>query len=390
MSGRRFVLAVVFTLVLAGGLVAQAGAVVLLEYPGSSPESAGMTAHSVQTATGARASASSGPVAHAAGMSLARAVGQLVVGTYAGQVPPASILRAVRRGHLGGVILMGDNTSGGLLSVRRATHKLQRAARKGGHAGLLIMTDQEGGEVKRLVGPPWYSASQMQRPARAHHQGVATGKLLRSVGINMDLAPVADVVRTDGFIAQEHRSFGRHPKAVAKAACAFAHGLASEGVAYTLKHFPGLGDAVASTDTQSVTITESNRRLRADAAPYRRCGAGTLASVMVSSASYLHLTRHTPAVLSGKIYHRILPGYGVTALTISDSFESGAISGLRTPARRSLNAGLDMVMYPGTEGASRYAYSVLLADARAGTLHRTRVRAAAARVLALKRALGIA
>lgn len=342
--------------------------------------------------TGSSASApngANGAIAHLSRFSLAKAVGQLVIGTYSGTTPDRAFLRAVRAGHLGGVILMGDNTSGGVRSVRRATVKLQRAARAGGNPGLLIMTDQEGGEVKRLSGPPWYSAAQMHDPRLAHTQGVATGRLLKRAGVNMDLAPVADVIRVNGFIAQEYRSFGSRPKDVAAAACAFAKGLASQGIAYTLKHFPGLGSAIPNTDARPVHVSESSRALTADAAAYRRCGDGALAAVMISNASYAHLTRWTPAVLSPKIYRRVLPGYGVSALTISDSFEAGAIAGLRTPARRALNAGLDMVMYPGTESVSLYSYAALLRDARSGTLHRSRAMAAAARVLQLKRALGV-
>lgn len=392
MTGRRTVLGLAGVLAVGLAIAPPSGATVILGYSTSSPglvrTGSGLTGPSLRLTPGGV----NGPraaTAHAARLSLARDVGQLVIGTYPGVVPPRSFLQAVRAGHLGGVILMGTNTSGGVRSVHAATVKLQRAARAGGNPGLLIMTDQEGGEVKRLSGPPKFSAAEMHQPRRAHTQGVATGRLLRRAGVNMDLAPVADVIRTNGFIAREHRSFGRRPKIVAAAACAFARGLASQGVAYTLKHFPGLGAAKASTDTQPVTIFESRRKLAADAAPYRKCGHGALAAVMVSSASYRHLTRRTPAVLARKIYRRILPGYNVTALTIGDSFETGAITGLRTPARRAINAGLDMVMYPNTESTGLYSYSQLLADARRGTLHRSRVRAAAARVLQLKRTLGL-
>lgn len=321
---------------------------------------------------------------------LAKAVGQLIIATYSGATPPTSLLNAVKAGDVGGIILMGDNTTGGIGSVATATKRLQTAARDGGNPGLLIMTDQEGGEVKRLPGPPDYSAAQMSNPTRAKAQGVATGKLLKRAGVNLDLAPVADVARVDGFIAQENRAFGSKPSVVSAAACAFADGLASQGVGYTLKHFPGLGSAIASTDTQPVSVSESAADIHADDAAYRKCGHQPLAVVMVSSASYTHLTGKTPAVMSSKIYNQVMPADGITALVISDSFQSGAIAVQKTPARRSINAGLDMVMYPGTESAALYAYSVLLADARQGTLEPTRVQAAAARVLALKRTLGLA
>ena len=205
----------------------------------------------------------------------------------------------------------------------------------------------------------------------------------------MDLAPVADVIRTDGFIEQTQRSFGSDPAVVASAACAFAAGLAQGGVGYTLKHFPGLGDADQSTDNAPVAVDESSADLRADGAAYRRCGHGRLAAVMVSSASYPHLTGELPAVLSPVVYHRIMPADGINALTISDAFATPAITAWSTPARRAIAAGLDMVLYSEDETDAAVAYNGLLADVQRGALSGVRVRDAASRVLQLKRALGL-
>ena len=339
----------------------------------------------------AAASVAAGSGARTTRLSLPREVGQLLIAGYTEQRPPASLLSAIRQGRLGAVILMGANTAGGVGATRAATASLQAAAKQGGNPGLLIMTDQEGGEVKRLAGPPSSAAIGMSRPATAYAQGKATGRLLRSAGVNVDLAPVADVIRADGFIEQEGRSFGSNPDVVSLAACNFAAGLAADGVAYTLKHFPGLGDAIASTDVKPVSVTEPAAEIQADDAAYRRCGHGPLALVMISSASYSHLTGSLPAVLDPKIYAQVLPRDGVTALPISDSFEGGAIKALAgdAPARTALNAGLDMVMYSAAESDALAAYNALLADARAGTLNRDRVQAAAARVLQLKQRLGL-
>ncbi len=334
-------------------------------------------------------------IAHASGAQLAagslrldRAVGQLVIGTWDGTAPSAGLLAAVRNGDIGGVIVMPDNLTSGVGVASSAIRALQNAAQAGHNPSLLVMTDQEGGEVRRLPGAPGYAASQMSNPTVAAAQGRATGRLLKSVGVNVDLAPVADVTRTDGFMTQESRTFGSNPTAVAKAACAFAGGLQSQGVAYTLKHFPGLGDAVKSTDIESVTVSESAAEIHADGAAYRLCGAGRLALVMISSASYTNLTGATPAVMSPRTY-ATLAGDGVTALPISDSLQAGALEHVNSPARRAISTGLDMAMYTGRASAAVHSYSILLADARAGRLGRARVYAAASRVLLLKRRLGL-
>lgn len=321
---------------------------------------------------------------------LARAVGQLIIATYAGVAPPKRFLRAVRAGKIGAVILMGGNTTGGVAGTRKATDALQHAARAGGNPGLLIMTDQEGGQVKRLPGAPDYPASAMGNPHLAAQQGLATAKVLKAAGVNVDLAPVADVSTIDGFMTQEQRTFGSSASVVANAACSFAEALARSGVAYTLKHFPGLGDAQTTTDNAPVSIPESAASIYANDAAYRKCGHGKLALVMVSSASYPNLTGTAPAVLSPLLYRKVIKQDQINALLISDSFESGAIEHLQTPALRALNAGLDMVMYPGDESAGLSSYSKLLNDAEHGLLSKERVYAAAARVLALKRNLGLA
>lgn len=324
-------------------------------------------------------------------LSLARQVGQLIIATYPGRTPTATLLTAIRAGHVGAVILMGPNTSGGVRSTRAATTLLQAAARSGGNPGLLIMTDQEGGAVKRLPGPPRYAAVGMANPTTALAEGQATGRLLRSAGVNVDLAPVADVARVNGFIKREGRSFGTSPAVVARAACEFAAGLSRVGIAYTLKHFPGLGDALTTTDTRPVSVRESAAGLYADGAAYRRCGHGKLALVMISSASYQHLTGAVPAVLDPRVYSRVLQADRVTALPITDSFESGAINAVANegPARTAINAGVDMVMYSGYESVALSAYATLLAEARTGALSRVRVAAACERVLRLKAQLGL-
>ena len=138
-----------------------------------------------------------------------------------------------------GVILFADNVAGGIADTRRLTEELQRAAREGHNPPLLIMTDQEGGTVKRLPGPPDLPASAMTSNSMAFKQGVATGSMLRAAGVNVDLAPVADVERAGGSFLGS-RAFGSSPSLVAGRACAFAQGLQSQQIAYTLKHFPGL------------------------------------------------------------------------------------------------------------------------------------------------------
>lgn len=317
---------------------------------------------------------------------ISRLVGQLIVARFSGQEPSAAFLDRIRAGQIGSVILFADNTSEGVEATRNHVDQLQSAAHEGNNPPLLIMTDQEGGTVRRLPGAPALAPAEMTSDAVALSEGKAAGNLLRSVGVNVDLAPVADVeTATGSFLGA--RSFGSEPAAVAARACAFASGLASAGVAYTLKHFPGLGRAAASTDIARVAIPDTSDALRTDYAAYERCGASDHALVMVSSAVYPRLTGPLPAVMSPALYRRELPAaVGRSgSLTISDDLEAPAIATQRSPALQAIDAGLDLAMYATSEAGSAAAYSQLIADARSGALSLVRLRGAVDRIEALKR-----
>lgn len=316
-------------------------------------------------------------------------LGQMMVTSFTGTDPAESLLARIRAGQVGGVILFADNVAGGLAQTRALTETLQAAASQGHNPPLLIMTDQEGGEVKRLPGPPSLAASQMTATTIAFSQGRATGTMLRSAGVNLDLAPVADVERAAGSFLGS-RSFGGSPSVVGPNACAFAKGLASEHVAFTLKHFPGLGRATGNTDLGPVAIPASSGGLRTDYAAYRDCGANPLGLVMVSSATYPALTGPLPAVMSATTYGRELPLAvpGGRPVTISDDLQSPAITSQSSPARHAIDAGLDLLMYAQTEEGSAAAYDGLLPEVREGVVSDTRVRAAYEAITALKRRLG--
>jgi beta-N-acetylhexosaminidase len=210
---------------------------------------------------------------------------------------------------------------------------------------------------------------------------------LRGIGVNVDLAPVVDVEGIGGSFLGT-RSFGSDATTVADRACAFASGLSEGGVAYTLKHFPGLGTASATTDVGPVTVDTEGRRIRANYAPYRECGHGANGLVMVSSAAYPRLTGFDgPALFDPAIYRNELGRARVTLPTISDDLDAPAIAGLHDPARRALEAGVDLLLYAQTERSSAVAYDALFEDLRNGSFAYRRVLNAAAAVARLKRML---
>ncbi|MFL5865304.1 MAG: glycoside hydrolase family 3 N-terminal domain-containing protein [Solirubrobacteraceae bacterium] len=319
-----------------------------------------------------------------------RMLGQTIVARFQGPQPSPAFLQRIRRGEIGGVILFADNVAAGIAHTRALTTELQNAARQGGNPPLLIMTDQEGGTVHRLPGAPYLAASAMRSGDLAFKQGLATGRLLRAAGVNVDLAPVADVERAPGSFLGK-RAFGSSSAVVADRACAFAVGLQSQGVAYTLKHFPGLGRATTSTDNGPVAIGAPASLIRADYLPYVSCGSEPLALVMVSSAAYPSLSGPLPAVMSRAIYQRELRIIDPQAppLTISDDLQAAALARQPSPTERAVGAGLDLLLYAQTEKASADAYQALLTDVHDADISLLRLARAEHAIHALKQALKI-
>ena len=308
---------------------------------------------------------------------------RLVVGME-GTSPSPALLARIRAGRVGGVILMGANVRSAP-QVRALTAALRGAARQGGRP-LLIMTDQEGGLVRRFRwAPPAATAEQLgtRTEGAIRKSGRSTARALERLGVDVDLAPVADVPSVPGsFIAAQHRGFSTTPMRAAKDVTAFAAGLLDGGVAPTLKHFPGLGFATASTDDAAVRIAAQEEQLAPGLAPYRRAIAAGLAPlVMVSNAAYT-ADRNRVAAWSPHT-RELLSTLGFTGVTITDALEPLARTHrvtLTQAALRAARAGVDLLLMVGPERSTDAVYEGLLAAARAGRLPRATLEQSAARI----------
>ena len=318
-------------------------------------------------------------------------VGQLLLVRMRGAAPSAAFLQRVERGEVGGVVLFSDDLGPG---SKGAVAALQAAARAGGEPPLLIATDQEGGIVKRLPGPPTLAPSQMTTAAVARGQGFATARSLLRAGVDLDLAPVLDI-GYGGFITP--RTFGSNPAAVATRGVAFADGLAAGGVGATAKHFPGLGRATLNTDDAPVVVRATAAQLRADWLPFRAAVRRGIGAVMVSTAIYPALGSRLPAAFAPGIVADLRRELGFRGVIVTDALRTPAVQRLYSTPQAAVNAisaGDDLVLaagptdsYADTDGASSSSFAALVAAVRNGLIPVARVRAAYARVLALKAAV---
>ena len=329
--------------------------------------------------------------------------GQRVIYSYRGLTPPAALLRAIRRGQAAGVIFFAANVSSPaqLAAVSRQLQRADASRRNPLRAPLLLMTDQEGGAVRRLPGAPDLSQQQIGQAAdpaaQARLAGASAAANLRGTGLNVNLAPVLDVYRTAGnFIDQYGRSYSRYPGQVATLGADFIRAQQGGGVAAAAKHFPGLGAAAQSQDTdlRPVTLPVPAATLhRVDEWPYRAAIAAGVKLVMVSWAVYPALDPDRPAGLSplvvqGELRQRLDFG----GVTITDALEAGALRHYGSIARRgqlAALAGMDLLLCSGqSAGEGQRAVAGLAGAYRNGTVSRESGEAAVARIASLRRTLG--
>lgn len=324
------------------------------------------------------------------GLSDAQLAGQRLVAGFDGTSPPRGLKKLIRAGRIGGVVLFADNVAG-KRDLRRAMDELQSIPRPPGLRGpLIVMTDQEGGAVERIDGPPASSAAQMghRGAAYANKQGRKTARLLRRVGVNVDLAPVLDVGRSGAAITNEGRSFGADPATVIRVGVkGFAAGLQNGGVAATAKHFPGFGAAEVNTDfePQEINLPRSKLR-RIDEAPFEAFAKGGGELIMLSVAGY-RAFGGAPAALNRAIATRELRGrLGFRGVSVTDSLDAQAVLsfGSRSDvARAAVRAGSDVLLY-GDWQTARDSGATLTKALRRGRLDREEFESSVERILGLR------
>jgi beta-N-acetylhexosaminidase len=322
----------------------------------------------------------------------AQLAGERVVVGIDGTGLTAELKGAIRSGKVAGVVLFEADFPS-RAAGRKLIKNLQAIPRPALLSGfpLLVMTDQEGGQVKRVSGAPEASAATMgaEGAGFARREGGATAKNLRSLGVNVDLAPVLDVARPGGVIADTERGFGSTRAQVAATAVPFATGLQDGGVAATAKHFPGLGAASENTDFEAQRIGLSKAELReVDEAPYRAYINAGGELVMLSTAIYPAFGDR-PAAFNRRIATGELRGrLGFRGVTITDSLGSTAVAefgGQREAAVDGAAAGDDLLLFNDLPSALA-GHEALVKQLGKG-LKRPRFEAAVQRVLRLRASL---
>ena len=339
-----------------------------------------------------------------AGWSLEEKVGQLMMVGVDAQAPKQSSNEAVDTHHVGNIFIAGRTTAGSQATQKVISSFTSKVGPGTTHATpMLVATDQEGGEVQVLAGSGFSDIpSALDQSTQPRDQLVASartwGKELADVGVNMNLAPVADLVdiarpASNEPIGRWGREYGHDAATVSSQAGAFAEGMQASKVIPTYKHFPGLGRVKANTDT-SAGVVDSTTTRSADTAVSVIFGAAIAAGapvIMVSSATYSLIDPSAPAVFSSTIVTDMLRReMGFSGVVITDDVSAAVqVQDVSAGDRavRAIRAGCDIVLASADPTVAADMVKALIATARSDPAFAARVDESATRVLNLKKSL---
>lgn len=321
-------------------------------------------------------------------------IGALMVLSWKGTVGWAAVRPVLAEYQLGGVLLFTPNFGGTPSGVRRWSDQLtsQSASECASHP-TLVMLDEEGGDVanvKAPFAPPWPVSMAALGPARVRELERVNGAGLRAAGVNLNLAPVADVRYNPADAVIGGRSFGATPTVTAPLVAAAVQGLHDGGVGATVKHWPGLGGAAGDPHVAIPTDRESASAWSRVQLPSFRAGIDAGADVVMTTAVYVPGlgAGSTPALFSRQVISLLRTQLGFEGVIMSDSLSMYGIGSrwsLPQAAVLALAAGNDMLLL----GNGDLAYEVaairaVRAAVLSGRLDRAAIHRSAQRVNALR------
>jgi beta-N-acetylhexosaminidase len=262
----------------------------------------------------------------------------------------------------------------------------------------LITVDQEGGRVERIQHgvaalPSAMAVGATGDVALAEKLGTLLGRDLARLGINVDLAPVADLSLQPRSVVVATRAYGDDPERVGAFAGAFAHGLERAGVAATVKHFPGHGSTAEDSHVALPRVSADAATLRArDLVPFARAIADRAASIVITAHVVIEaFDPDRPATISHKVLTGLLRGeLGYDGIVATDCLEMDAIAGSMGTVRgavEALAAGADLLLISHHLELAQQAADAIVAAVDAGEIPLARLQEAHERVRGLRERL---
>jgi beta-N-acetylhexosaminidase len=336
-------------------------------------------------------------------MTAEQRIGQLFLLGLANDQLGAAEQSAIRTNHFGSVWFV-EQSAAGAPAIRAVSDAVQTLATPATTAsvGFFIAANQEGGIIQSLSGPGFSTIpSALDQsaidPAALQSSAGLWGRELASAGVNLNFAPVLDVV-PPGTDAQNapigalKRGYGHDPATVTAHAIAFMRGMEGAGIATTGKHFPGLGRVTGNTDFTSAVVDSVTTANDAYVAPFRDAITAGIPMVMVALAKYQQIDPAELAVFSPAVMRQMLrTSLGFTGVVVSDDLGATVAVANIAPADRAIGfllAGGDFIISKTTAPANAMA-TAIAARASTDAAFKARVDDAALRILRVKAARGL-
>lgn len=333
-------------------------------------------------------------------LSLAQRVGQLFIVGVDGNSAGPQLTAAEQTYHFGSLLL--TKTSVGTARLAAQTAAMQELAPSGtGGVRFFIAANQEGGQIQQLTGPgfatmPSAVTQGTWSTATLRTAAANWGTDLRAAGVNLDLAPVMDVVPPgtaagNAPIGQLDRQFGSDPATTGAHGAVFIQGMAEAGVMSVAKHFPGLGRVEGNTDFTSNVVDDVTAPGDPNLSSFKAAIAAGVPMVMVALATYTKIDPGELAVFSPAVMKLLRGQFGFGGVIVSDDLGQAIAVQAISPGNRAvgfLSAGGDLITSQSLEPAEQMAAAVL-AKAEGDGAFRATVDAAARQVLTAKRAAGL-
>ena len=324
-------------------------------------------------------------------MTLEEKVGQL----FFVRCPAESSAEDVQTYHLGGYILFGRDTKD---KTANALIQAIQSYQDNASIPLLIGVDEEGGTVVRVSSNPCLRSSKFQSPQKLFASGgmeriTADARekdvLLKALGFNVNLAPVADVsTNSSDFIYP--RAFGQDAAATADYVSAVTAQMAADGMGSVLKHFPDYGDNADTHTGIAVDERPYEDFVNSDFLPFSAGfqSGGAMTAVLVSHNIVECMDGELPASLSPNVHRILREELGFDGVVMTDDLAMEAVSayaGDGAVAVMALEAGNDLVL------TTDYRTQIpkVIGAVENGTLSEEAINAACLRVLRWKQALGL-
>jgi beta-N-acetylhexosaminidase len=289
-----------------------------------------------------------------------------------------------------GVILFSRNIEDPV-QLTRLCQELQARAMKYHGLPLLLAIDQEGGRVARLKEPfarfPGNTAIGVdEHPLeKAEEFGLITATEMKMVGLNMNLAPVMDVIRGEAEGHLVGRSFGEDASMVALLGKTVIRSLQENGVMAVAKHFPGLGRTSVDPHFHLPRIEADIEEIeRVNLPPFRAAIDAGVSAIMSSHAIYPALDAEQPATLSRAVLTDLLrQDMGFEGLIITDDLEMGAVAknwGVDKGAAAAFEAGADILLICEDHKSQLASLSLIRAKLLGGEISHKRLNASNERI----------